>query len=294
MRKKTLFIFLPVLFSGCHFWGSKKAALPYPTLEKKVLEKAQKGKEIEKNHTTTSDKSEDDQTRISAQVQAENSAAMAVDVSGTIDKIYAHPGDVVKKNQHVLRIKNDQLRLNFRRAQLNLQSRKMEQDAEKKQFETISNQYQAGIVSKNAVEMEKNKWENAKIAVKNAQVDFLSEKKNFQNATLTAPFGGVITQIKVSVGDSVNSGTVVANIVEQEHLIVHAQIPTTFYKNVQDKKELAYINPMTQQKGNISITKVIPVFHADSGTFDVYGKFMQGSPRSFPGAYIEILLDVPR
>ena len=304
--KKIIFLFSAIhLLISCSFFHRNKASLPSES--HKVTSQNQKtiaATEITLEQTksgTTSQKSTSNETintlvpedlpRISATVKPLNKTNLGIQSNGQIIKILVRPGDFVQKNQVLVQVDNTQLKLELEKSQLDLHAKETQWHTEQKKYSNQLEQLKSGIISQKSIDNEKNNLENVKIEYESAQIQLHSKKKYFENSYLKAPYSGTISQTFKSLGDYVTEGTPVLEMIQNNHLFIYAQVPISFYSLFQKQKEFQYVNPLTQQKGQIQVEKIVPMIDSSSRTFDIYAKFKDDIQKQLPGDYIEILLN---
>ncbi|MGO0062743.1 efflux RND transporter periplasmic adaptor subunit [Brevibacillus fluminis] len=69
--------------------------------------------------------------------------------------------------------------------------------------------------------------DSAAAALKQAEADYALAKYNYGNRTITAPIDGIVGNLPVSIGNTVGTNTVVAQIVNLQSMKVNAQVSET-------------------------------------------------------------------
>jgi membrane fusion protein, multidrug efflux system len=140
--------------------------------------------------------------------------------------------------------------------------------------------YQAGAVSLQALEGSQTSYDVAKANFDASQ----------QSIVLTAPIEGVVTAIKIEVGDMANPGTVLATIAKVDNMKV------IFNMNEGDVFDLALgqtvlINSETRSGGPVEgkITEYFKSADSQSRTFEVRAQFPNTPDRWFkPGMFVKV------
>ena len=132
--------------------------------------------------------------------------------------------------------------------ELAVQSAKINVDRLAKDLERYKNLFEGGGVTEQQLEDVRNNYESAKIQYEQAE-------KQLSDATILAPFNGIITSKKIEQGDFVNIGSPIATIVDISRLKVKLNVSeTSAYKlHLGDKAIIttdAY--PSVEFTGNIS------------------------------------------
>lgn len=135
-------------------------------------------------------------------VDASQSANLAFDSSGTIEKIYVDVSSVVKKGDKLVVLKNDDHKASLQIAKAALDSAAVALKYAKKDYERQ-------VKIKHMIDEEKFDryefaYERAKVAFSQAKANLSYKQAIFNKTILHAPFDGVIFEKSVEVGDVVN------------------------------------------------------------------------------------------
>lgn len=85
--------------------------------------------------------------------------------------------------------------------------------------------YEAGAIAERELEMARSAVTNARAVVADARARMASAAKQLGNATVRAPFAGVVGQRSVSAGDVVQPGTLLFTVVDPGSMRLEAAIP---------------------------------------------------------------------
>lgn len=143
--------------------------------------------------------------RISGITQADKSTEVSARTSAAIDELKVSQGDVVKKDQVILTLASEGRQEALASAEQSLEQAKIDADAKRTLVER-------GTLPKIQLDQAMSALRSAESALEKAKVEMsLLEIK--------APFGGVIDDLKVEAGTSVQTGTPVASIVALDPII---------------------------------------------------------------------------
>jgi len=149
------------------------------------------------------------------QIRSEAMAVLKSETSGTIAEVLVKPGDRVKKGQVLLRVDPKPLELAVREAEANL---------EKARLIVLDNTMPDSIVSGKAVTGDRLKNAETRAGLDGAKVALEKAKLEREKATITAPFNGVMDEVKVSVGERLATGQEIGKVVDLEHLRIEAAV----------------------------------------------------------------------
>lgn len=136
---------------------------------------------------------------------------------GKVTKLFADKGDRVQEGKVLLETETEMLRAAFDIAKASL-------DYQKSEFARNRQLFDAGSVSQ-AV------FDAAKLALSQAQSQYDIAKKQFDDATLEAPFSGIITMRNAEVGDVLGQGSPAFRLIDMDRVKVQAGIPERFIED---------------------------------------------------------------
>jgi len=141
-------------------------------------------------------------------------ASLGLMSGGRVTKLYADKGDRVAEGKVLLETETEILRASLDLAKANL-------DFQKSEFDRNRQLFDAGSISQ-AV------FDAAKLASAQAQSQFDIARKQYDDATLEAPFAGVITQRNIEVGEVLGPGAQAFRIIDIDRVKVRAGIPEKY------------------------------------------------------------------
>lgn len=141
-------------------------------------------------------------------------ASLGLVQGGKVTKIYADKGDRVSQGKMLLETDTDMLRTNLKTATANL-------DYQKSDFARSQKLFDSGSITDAVMDA-------SKLALAQAQSAYDVAKKQLEDATLEAPFSGVITERNAEVGDILGAGTPAFRLIEIDQVKVQAGIPERF------------------------------------------------------------------
>lgn len=136
---------------------------------------------------------------------------------GKVNKLFADKGDRVVAGQVLLETETELLRASLALARANLEYQQNE-------FARSQQLFEAGSISPSA-------FDAAKLALAQAQSQHEIAKKQCEDATLEAPFSGIITLRNAEVGDVLGPGTPAFRLIDIDRVKVQVGIPERFIKD---------------------------------------------------------------
>jgi RND family efflux transporter MFP subunit len=149
------------------------------------------------------------------QVRSESSASLRVEVAGTVQEVLVRPGQAVRKGQPLLRLDPVPLQIAVREAEAALE------DAE---LRLLDNTMPDSIVTGRMPTGERLRNAEIRAGIPGARARLDRAKLDLERATVTAPFDGVIDQVRLSAGERVSAGQEVGVVVDLANLRVEAAV----------------------------------------------------------------------
>ena len=128
-------------------------------------------------------------------------------IRGQLMEVCIKEGQQVKKGQVLFRIDSRDAQLELESAEANLLAAQAQESSAKLEFESNTNLYNKGIVSKYVLDNAENQYKQAKASVAQYRAIANRARVNLSYCTIEAPVAGVIGSIPVFAGDQVSPGT---------------------------------------------------------------------------------------
>ena len=174
-------------------------------------------------------------------IEASNDVSIVSEAQGKVVGVFAKVGDYKSKGSTLIQL-DDELKLaSFKTAEVNYEKAKKDYD-----------RYEALYQQKAVTDAQR---ESIKLAYQSAEAQYITAKRGYEDAKITAPISGVVTSRIVDMGDYVKNGMPVANIVDIAELKVKLNVgeKNVFQLKVGDPVEVSTdIYPGVTFKGKIS------------------------------------------
>ena len=145
--------------------------------------------------------------KYSATLKGTADVTITPQISGQLMEVCIVEGQQVKKGDVLFRIDSRNAQLELESAEANLLAALAQESSAKLEFESNSNLYSKGIVSKYVLDNAENKYKQAQASAAQYQATANRARVNLGYCTITAPVNGVIGSIHVFAGDQVSPGT---------------------------------------------------------------------------------------
>ncbi len=209
-----------------------------------------------------------------ATLEAEKQAQVLARVAGVVKSLAVEEGDVVRADQVLLQIDNDEYQLRFDQAQ----ARRENLEARFRRAEEMRAQELASSQD----------FETAKSELAAAKSDEGLAKLNLSYTTVRAPFGGRITRRLVNPGQTANVGTPLFELADFEPLLARVHVPAKEFRRLVADQPVELTLDSLEQRLQGHITLVSPVIDPQSGTIKVTIEIPTYPPGVRPGDFAEV------
>jgi len=152
-------------------------------------------------------------------------------ISGRVERLYANIGDVVKKNQVIARLEQEDLKAKVNEAKMNLKVVEANLELSQKNLQRMQNLFAKDYVAKDMVDVAERDYKAAM-----AQSNLIRETIRFNEtqmsyANIYAPISGVIASVTTQQGETVSASSLnvptFVTIVDLNRLEIYAYVDET-------------------------------------------------------------------
>ncbi len=143
---------------------------------------------------------------------------LSAESGGQIEQIFAEVGDDVRQGQALLKLDDELLELESERALIAYEKAKLD-------FERVEKLYNEKSISE-------SDYEGARLGMKAAEVQHRYAKKTYEDATIRAPYAGTISARMTEVGQMIDRGQPVFQIVDMQQLKLPISVAESEIQNI--------------------------------------------------------------
>lgn len=151
-------------------------------------------------------------------IKSEATTVVKAETQGTVAEVLVRPGDHVARGQVLARLDTKPLQLALERAEASFRNAQVRYRTEIEPDSVASGQSPSEA---------RRAFARASSGLETAEVDVREAKLNLERAEIRAPFAGMIERVEVSVGERINSGEEIAEVVDITNLRVEARVMET-------------------------------------------------------------------
>lgn len=221
---------------------------------------------------------------LSASVMARRMSSLSAKVDGLVSEVLVEEGSFVNRDEVLIRLNPVLAELNLTRAEAEVEEGKAQLTEAIRQRDEA-----AKLVAKRHVSATAFKATIADVAIREAVVKRLQAELKHQRETVErhkvqAPFAGVIGKKLVEIGQWVDQGDAVAELVELDYVRINVDVPQRYFQRViSGAPVVVRFDAMPKETFAADITFKIPVADPASRTFPVRIDIQNQHRRIIPG-----------
>lgn len=227
---------------------------------------------------------------LSGQTEAHRRSTLTPKVSSTVTRVLVRDGDIVKNGQALVVLDTQDFALRTQQAEAVLQAAKVQVDAAKLDWNRTKALLDDKAVPQAQFDAVDARLKGAQAGVAQAETAVAMGRKALRDATLHAPFNGIIVKRMVNEGEyaSVMPATALVIIEEVDPLDLRIQIPSTELTKVKVGDSIKVRFPATAQTLEARLTRVVQALDPRSRTFSAIAELPNREHALRSGLYAEV------
>ncbi len=194
--------------------------------------------------------------RSTAILEADRAAAVTTKTAGIILDILVEEGDLVKKDEVLLVLESDEQNLSLKSAKAN--------------YEKSLNNYQRAkqLIAKGLTN--KEQIDNLKFETEVLKSTLDQAKMNLSFTQVKAPFDGVLVKRMVKIGNLIQNGTAVFEVIDFNSLQAKIDVPEYQWNIMKEGLDVQFkFDAIPNSTVMGEVIRVSPIIDSSSGTFEV-------------------------
>ena len=221
-------------------------------------------------------------------IEAINKGTASAQTSGRVVQTLVDVGDLVNKDDVILKLRDTQQRANYDSAVAGVNSANAKYISAEKEYIRVINILTKGLVSQSAADNALAQREGAKAAFDVAKASLQNAQEQLEYTRVKAPYSGIVLERHVEVGETVNSGSPLYTGMSLEQLRVLVNVPQKDIDNIRRNKSAKIELP----DGNfITISGEALTFFAyadpQTSSFKIRVNLPEGLHGLYPGMYLK-------
>lgn len=232
---------------------------------------------------------------ISGTLVAEREARIRAEVAGAVLQTFVDQGQSVSAGTALGRIDDAVLRDAALSARSGVAQARVSAEQATRELQRARTLVAAGAVAERDVESAERGELAARAALADAQARVASAEKNLRNATIRAPFAGVVSERSVSPGDIVSPGAALFTVIDPRSLRLEASVPTSALGDVRIGAPVTFsVNGFADRALEGRITRVNPTVDPQTKQVRILASVPNERGQLVAGLFVEGRVDSQR
>jgi membrane fusion protein (multidrug efflux system) len=151
---------------------------------------------------------------ITGSVQPARRADLRAEVSAVVLRVLKENGDVVKRGELIVRLDDTAIRDSLTSAEASARAAKQAFEQAERQFQRLSKLSASGVVAAQEVEDAEVRRNNSQSDLEAARTQLVLARQQLQRTEARAPFDGIVSDRKVSAGDTAQIGKELVKVID--------------------------------------------------------------------------------
>ena len=224
---------------------------------------------------------------ISGTLVADREARIRAELSGAVLQIFVEPGERVSAGTVLARIDDVNVRDAALSARSSVAQATVGAEQAARELQRSKTLAAAGAIAERDVEGATNANLGAQAQLADAKSRLSSAEKNLRNATIRAPFAGVVAERAVSPGDIVSPGTALFTVIDPRSLKLEASVPTAALGTVRVGATVSFTVNGSDRVLEGRITRVSPMVDMQTKQVKIFASVPNDRNALVSGLFIE-------
>jgi membrane fusion protein (multidrug efflux system) len=212
-------------------------------------------------------------------LETEQMADVFSRIQGIVEKIYVEEGDRVSRDQALLQIEEDEYALAEQKARLEYDTKQ----SEFKRFEALKD--------KNLISEEE--FDNAKLAVRQAELEWKHAKLNLDYTIVRSPIDGVVGERMAKIGDRIQTSTRLFVVTNPHDKVVKVYVPQDELPKCSiNQPAIIQTDVLPEKEFQGWVKRISPIVDPTSGTFKATAGVRDPQNLLRPGMFVSVRLVV--
>lgn len=229
--------------------------------------------------------------RLDGVIEAVQQSTVSAQTSGTVMELPFDVDDSVAAGELIVRLEDSEQQSRLSQAEAGLEEARAGLRDAGQQFERIEAVHQRGLVSRQEFDQARNNLAAAQARLERARAAVAEARQQLAYTRIVAPYGGILTERHVELGESVNPGQPLLSGLSLEQLRVVVDLPQRYA----DSARAARKAQVTLNDGRVLETGEMtfyPYANPATHTFRLRMPLTEPNGSLFPGMLVKVSVPV--
>ncbi|MGB1476224.1 MAG: efflux RND transporter periplasmic adaptor subunit [Marinobacter salsuginis] len=224
-------------------------------------------------------------------IEAVQQSTVSAQTSGTVQSLPFDVDDSVAAGELIVQLEDSEQRSRLRQAQAGLEEAEAALVDARQRFERIEAVHERGLVSRQEFDQARNNLAAARARVERARAAVSEAQEQLSYTRVVAPYGGILTERHVEVGEAVNPGQPLLSGLSLEQLRVVVDLPQKYAELARTERQAQ----VTLADGRVLETGEMtfyPYANPQTHTFRLRMRLSEPNGSLFPGMLVKVSVPV--
>ena len=225
---------------------------------------------------------------VTGSIQPERKADLRAEVSAVVLQVLKENGDVVKRGDILVKLDETSIRDNLNSAEDNARSAAMALDQSDRALQRLKTLRASGMTSLQALDDAEVRRNSAQSELSASKARAVVARQQLQRTVVRAPFDGVVSERKVSAGDTASIGKELVKVIDPTSMRFAGRVSTDKIAQVKVGQPVGFrINGYAGQEFRGKVTRVDPAANDVTRQVEVLVAFADSNQPRVSGLYAE-------
>ncbi|MGA7617420.1 MAG: efflux RND transporter periplasmic adaptor subunit, partial [Thermoanaerobaculia bacterium] len=230
---------------------------------------------------------------VTGELVALSRSELATKIPGRVAKVFVDEGQRVRTGEPLLRLETEYFTLDVERARADLARAKAVADEASSDFARKKDLRAKDSIPQSTFDRSQAAWEQARASLSAADTGLRTAQQRLADATLRAPFDGVVVARHTDVGERLSDNTVAFVISQTAPLKLRFDVPERYLASVRrGMKVTAGVDPYPGTAFDGEVNVVGGTIDSRTRTFFVEALFPNHDGRLRPGMFARVKMDL--
>jgi len=224
---------------------------------------------------------------LDGRIEAVQQSTVSAQTSGTVVELPFDVDDSVAAGDLIVRLEDSEQRSRLNQALAGLEEARSGLDNARQQYERVEAIHERGLVSRQEFDQARNNLSASRARVERAEAAVDEARKQLDYTRIVAPYGGILTERHVELGESVNPGQPLLSGLSLEQLRVVVDLPQKYADLARRERQAT----VTLADGRVLETGELtfyPYANPETHTFRLRMQLNEPNGSLFPGMLVKV------
>jgi RND family efflux transporter MFP subunit len=232
---------------------------------------------------------------ITGSIQPERQADLRAEVSAVVLAVLKENGDPVKRGELLVRLDATSIRDSLTSAEASARAAELALEQAERQFQRLKTLQASGMVSAPQLEEAEIRRNSAQSEAEAARARVVTARQQLQRTEIRAPFDGIVSDRKVSAGDTAQVGKEMLDVIDPRSLRFEGYVSADYIGSVRPGQKASFrVLGFTDREFSGRVARVNPAANATTRQVAVLVAFEDAAQQpNVSGLYAEGRLEAP-